>query len=180
MNKSTKQLIVTHYNTYPKMQIQDVFKFIFQSAFGCEHLVSSEERALAYINAELERIKGESYEARIDRLDGDYSRVHLSCINEKLSAEDLAKYFCLSAKVEPEGMHALTEKIKVARELILDGTIPLSLSEFDELHSKWQEAGYPTIHHSEAFREAYKPAYRVVANEYVEKIYQLTKDKDRV
>lgn len=170
---STKELLLNHYTAYPRLEVADIFKFIFQSAFGCEHLVSSEERALNYIKAELERIKDESSEPRVDALDGDYSRVHLSCIRDTLSAEALAKYFCLSAKTEPDGKERLIEKIAVARELIADGMIPLSLSDFDELHAKWQAAGYPAIHHSDSFREAYRPAYRVIANEYVERLYRL-------
>ena len=167
----TRNLLISHYATYPRLEVADIFKFIFQSAFGCEHFVSSEERALNYIKAELERINGDQSAPRIDALDGDYSRVHLSCINDTLSAEALAKYFCLSAKVEPDGKERLLEKISVARELIADGTIPLSLSDFDELHAKWEAAGYPAIHHSESFREAYHPAYRVIANEYVNMLF---------
>lgn len=167
---STKELLLNHYAAYPKLEVADIFKFVFQSAFGCEHLVSSEERALNYIKAELERIKDDESAPRIDALDGDYSRVHLSCINDTLSAEDLAKYFCLSAKTEPDGKKKLIEKIAVARELIADGTIPLSLSDFDELHTRWREAGYPAIHHSDSFRKAYRPAYRVIANEYLKYI----------
>ena len=167
---STKELLLNHYAAYPRLEVADIFKFIFQSAFGCEHLVSSEERALNYIKAELERIKDDESAPRIDALDGDYSRVHLSCIRDTLSAEALAKYFCLSAKTEPDGNERLIEKIAVARELVADGTIPLSLSDFDELHARWREAGYPAIHHSDSFREAYRPAYRVIANEYLKYI----------
>ena len=167
---TTRDLLISHYTAYPKLEVADIFKFIFQSAFGCEHLVSSEERALNYIIAELERIKDENSEPRVDALDGDYSRVYLSCLNDEVTPDVLAKYFCLSAKTEPCGKERLLEKISVARELIEDGTIPLSLSDFDELHAKWREAGYPAIHHSESFREAYHPAYRVIANEYLKYI----------
>ena len=162
----TRELLVSHYNTYPKLEVADIFKFIFQSAFGCEHLVSSEERALNYIKEELKRVSADE-SPRIDKLDGNYSRVYLSCLNDEVTPEVMAKYFCLSAKIEPDGKEKLLEKIAVARELILDGTIALSLSDFDELHERWREAGYPAIHHSEAFREAYHPAYRVIANEYL-------------
>ena len=162
----TRELLVSHYNTYPKLEVADIFKFIFQSAFGCEHLVSSKERALNYIKEELKRVSADEA-PRVDKLDGDYSRVYLSCLNDEVTPEVMAKYFCLSAKIEPDGKEKLLEKIAVARELILDGTIALSLSDFDELHEKWREAGYPAIHHSEAFREAYHPAYRVIANEYL-------------
>lgn len=169
---STKELLLNHYTAYPRLEVADIFKFIFQSAFGCEHLVSSEERALNYIKAELERIKDDESAPRIDALDGDYSRVHLSCLSDEVTPEVLAKYFCLSAKVEEGAKEKLIEKIAVARELIADGTIPLSLSDFDELHARWREAGYPAIHHSDSFREAYRPAYRVIANEYVDVLFR--------
>ena len=162
----TRELLIEHYNTYPRLEVADIFKFIFQSAFGCEHLVSSEERALNYIKEELKRVSVDE-SPRIDKLDGNYSRVYLSCLNDEVTPEVMAKYFCLSAKIEPDGKEKLLEKIAVARELILDGTIALSLSDFDELHERWREAGYPAIHHSETFREAYHPAYRVIANEYL-------------
>ena len=163
---NTRELLIEHYNTYPRLEVSDIFKFIFQSAFGCEHLVSSEERALNYIKEELKRVSVDE-SPRVDKLDGNYSRVYLSCLNDEVTPEVMAKYFCLSAKIEPDGKEKLLEKIAVARELILDGTIALSLSDFDELHERWREAGYPAIHHSEAFREAYHPAYRVIANEYL-------------
>ena len=161
-----RELLIDHYNTYPRLEVSDIFKFIFQSAYGCEHLVSSKERALNYIKEELKRVNADEA-PRVDALDGDYSRVYLSCLNDKVTPEVMAEYFCLSAKVEPDGRERLLEKIAVARELIRDGTIPLSLRDFDELHEKWRDAGYPAIHHSESFREAYRPAYRVIANEYV-------------
>ena len=163
----TRELLIEHYNTYPRLEVSDIFKFIFQSAFGCEHLVSSKERALNYIKEELKRVNADEA-PRVDALDGDYSRVYLSCLNDKVTPEIMAEYFCLSAKIESDGKVKLLEKIAVARELIEDGTIALSLSDFDELHDKWREAGYPAIHHSESFREAYHPAYRVIANEYVD------------
>ena len=162
----TRELLIDHYNTYPRLEVSDIFKFIFQSAYGCEHLVSSEERALNYIKEELKRVSDDEA-PRVDKLDGNYSRVYLSCLNDKVTPEVMAEYFCLSAKVEPDGRERLLEKIAVARELILDEVIPLSLSDFDELHQKWRDAGYPAIHHSESFREAYRPAYRVIANEYL-------------
>ena len=165
---STRELIIDHYRKYPALEVRDIFKFLFQSSFGCEHLVASEEIALDYVKKEYERMPKSDRTNRIDPLDGDYVRVHLSCLNDRLTPEVLARYFCLSAKKEPEGKARLVEKLGIARELIVDGTLPLPLSEFDELHTKWRDAGYPAIHHSDAFREAYHPAYRVISREYSE------------
>ena len=169
---STRELLLKHYKKYPKLQIADVFKFLYQSSFGSEHLVASEPFALEYIRRELEEVDTDmGWE--IDPLDGKYSRIHLSSLGGKLTPEALTSYFCLSAKVEPDGARLLSEKLEIARELIEGCEIPLSLAEFDELHASWREAGYPAIHHSEIFRSSYSPHYRVIANEYIDCLFRL-------
>lgn len=162
----TRDLILQHHRTYPLMQIRDLFKFLFQSAFGCEHLVSNEDTAISYIRREYASL------ARIsptppDPLDGAYSRVHLSCLQEGLTPETLGKLFCRSAKAEPSGREDLQDKLGAARDLIREGLLPFSPEDFEEKLTAWTEAGYPPVHHSDAFRAAYSPAYRVIANEYI-------------
>ena len=172
---NTKDLLLSHYREYPKLQIRDIFKFLFQSSFGCEHLVASYDMALGYIRRELETVtKAQGF--RAERLDGDYSRVHLSSINCGLTPEILTKHFCLSAKAEENGKEKLIEKLAVARELIKDGALPFSLNDFDRERELWREAGYPAIHHSDVFREEYLPHYRVIANEYLDILRSLSEN----
>ena len=94
--KITKKLILNHAKRYPKLKPLDIFKFLFQSAFGCEHLVSDKERVISYINQELESIPNPP--SKIEELDGNYSRVHLGVIREGVSALTLGSIFYLSAK----------------------------------------------------------------------------------
>ena len=163
---TTRALLLAHREAYPALQIRDVFKYLFQSAFGCEHLVADEAAALRYIRREYEACpKNES--PAFDRLDGAYSRVHLSWLNGGLHPETLAKLFCTSAKIEPDGREALLEKLEVARGLVQNGELPLDLAEFDRLLAEWSAMGYPAIHHSDTFRAAYRPAYRVISEAYV-------------
>ena len=169
---NTRELLINHYMSYPKLQIQDIFKFLYQGSFGCEHLLSSEDVALEYILCEMKGIT-DTHRWKVDALDGEYSRVHLSSLGGGMTPEILAKYFCLSAKTVPDGKEELIRKLTVTRDLIKEGYLPLSLCDFDEQHAKWKEAGYPAIHHSEAFRKAYNPSYRVISNEYVSILYKL-------
>ena len=163
-NEQTRALLLGQYRNYPRLQTEDIFKYIHQSTFGCEHLVSSEERALEFIKREFETLPaGGAPEA--EPLDGDFCRVHLSYLNDGLSPETLARLFFLSAKETQRGADP-TERLRIARELIESGEIPLSLGEFDAAWADWKAAGYPALHHSDAFREAYRPAYRVIANRY--------------
>ena len=47
-----KELLLIHYRKYPRLEIEDIFKFIYQGALGCEHMVTSLDTAI-------ERIKDE-------------------------------------------------------------------------------------------------------------------------
>ena len=154
-----------HCGDYPALQVQDLFKFLFQSAFGCEHLVTDREAALAYIRREHGRVDPQA-DPRIDRLSGEYSRVHLSWLNDGLTPETLTGLFLLSAKTEPEGQARLEDMIVTVREMIRRGELPFEPDEFEEKLTVWRAMGCPAIHHSEVFREAYAPAYRVIANRY--------------
>ncbi len=166
-NQKTRQNLIQHYKNYPNLQAEDVFKYLFQSAFGCEHLVSSEEAALSYIQREYATLS-KTEPPKTESLDGDYSRVYLSHLNDGLTPKTLAKLFCLSAKKEERGKALLEEKIQVAQELVANGVLPLDVDDFNKKLAMWKELGYPAVHHSNAFRQEYHPAYRVIANLYVD------------
>ena len=128
---STKELIINHYKQYPSLQIQDLFKFIYQSSFGCEHLVSSLERATNYIKEEYSSMdKSKTYD--IEMLDGNYSRVPLCYIDKGLSIETFAKLFYLSSKKEENGFILLENKLNTLLELAKDSLLPFSVDEIKE------------------------------------------------
>ncbi len=169
-NELTRQRLAEHYRAYPRMEITDLFKYVFQSAHGCEHLVPSEAAAMEGVRREYAAGAPGTFPTEfpaVDQLDGAFSRVHLSRPEEGISPETLGKLFCRSARICGEGNTALAQKLAVARDMICTGELPFPLAEFDRRQEEWRAAGYPAIRHSEAFREAYRPAYRVVANEYV-------------
>lgn len=168
MNESgrTRDLLIQQWQMYPKLRIKDIFKFLYQSTFGCEHLVTSEADVLQGIR--------EEYNACLqinrcieERLDGDYHRVSLDCLSNGLSADTLGKLFVLSAKEGRGEIAALEKKLSVAHGLIKEGRLPFSVEEFDTAMLQWKDEGYPPIHHSEDFRNAYSPSYRVISHKYV-------------
>ena len=183
--KETRERLIKHFEKYPELRAEDIFKFIFQSSFGCEHLVSNESAALEYIKREYASLSGDG-EERVEELDGEYSRVHLSCLSDGLSPETLARIFCLSAKKEENGEEKLREKLEVALELVREGIIRLDREDFEKRLDEWREAGYPAIHHSDEFRAEYRPAYRVISDRYVaflplfERIDSLLNERERV
>ncbi|MBO7304123.1 MAG: hypothetical protein J6V09_02765 [Clostridia bacterium] len=170
MNKSsetTRSLLIKHYQAYPKLQIEDVFKYLFQSALGCEHLLTDENAALGYIKREYESVS-KTDAPLVDALDGNFSRVHLSTLNCGLTAETLAKTFFLSASPVSDGKKALEEKLALAGELIGEGSLPLDAKLFDSMLEGWRDMGFPAVRHSDTFRKSYRPAYRVISNRFSE------------
>ncbi len=175
--EATRHSIIGHCNKYPRLTLQDLLKFIYQSSFGCEHAVSSPEAALARIREEYSLVCTKTEPPRsakdcIEPLDGAYSRVDLGIISCGVSPEKLAELFCLSAKHEDGGEAALDEKLSVVDELIREELLPFSEIELVSAADFWKKSGYPPIRHSDAFREAYRPSYRVIANEYAEKLLE--------
>ena len=120
---NTKEHIISHISKYPLLELQDILKFLHQSSFGCEHMVSSLESAKERIQSEF---KDNSEIPLTEPLDGNYSRVHLSHLNSGLSADTLAKLFFLSSKPEPCGKTELEKKLSVVSEIAGEGKLPFS------------------------------------------------------
>jgi len=164
-------LLLRHCQTYPNLTVRDLFKFLHQSAFGCEHMVSSAEDAEARIEAERETMSGiiASSPAAVEPLDGPYARVPLSLLDEGLSSRTLGRLFYLSAKegTNQDASERLEAKLALAESLIEGGRLVLSLEEFCTERKQWKEKGYPAVRHSEAFREAYHPSYRVLSEAFL-------------
>lgn len=164
--EKTRAILLKHYNKYPELSIEDVLKLLHQSSFGCEHMISSPEAVLGYIEREAEEIKSCGDEL-VEPLDGNYSRVHLGYLGCGLSAKTLARLFFMSARREDNGTRELEEKLIVAREMVSLGELPFAPDDFEGALNEWKSRGYGALHHSEAFRAAYHPSYRVISNDYV-------------
>ena len=161
----TYKNLLAHSVRYPDLQPQDLFKYLHQSAFGCEHLVASKEDAIAYIQSEYASMT--VTEAVVEPLDGAYCRVPLAILRDGLSPQTFGELFCRSAKKEPQGREALEEKLAIAGEMVAEGKFSFSLSDFDDALADWRADGFEAVRHSEHFRKAYHPAYRVISKEFV-------------
>ena len=167
MNKeTTKKILLENFKRYPKMTSRDVFKLLYQSAFGCEHMVSSLQMAEEGIVREAagRKVSGAPL---IEPLCGNYSRVSLDYLLYGLSQSTLAKLFVLSSKKEENGGNRLKEMIKDACELVNCGDLPLDKTAFEKALLDWESRGFPSLHHSSEYRQEYSPAYRVISNEFV-------------
>ena len=169
MKGKTKELITSLVERYPEAEPKDLFKFLFQSAFGCEHLVESEQSARNYI--EIEYLRGEENALPLlDELDGDYVRLNLRVLDMGLTTATLTKLFTLSARTEEEGRARLIAKLNTVEEMLDAGQLPFERAAYQAALREWQDRGYPPVRHSESFHRAYHPSYRVISASFAQYI----------
>ena len=159
----TKTAILDQCARYPALVPRDLLKFLHQSVFGPGHLVTDDAGGLAFLRAEVER----SADVRgLEPLDGPFVRCHLGLLRAGLSPETLWRCFRLSAQV-PAGSRAdLEEKLADALDLAGEGLLPFSYEDLSAAVEAWRTDGFPAQRHSEAFRAAYAPAYRVLHKDH--------------
>jgi hypothetical protein len=90
-------------------------------------------------------------------------RVMLSAIdNSGYSIEQLGYDFVRSSREHQGSLNGFLLKLDILRRVAADGAFGFSREELDAYLKEYQKAGYPMVSHSEQYRKAYSPAYRIV------------------
>ncbi len=145
---------------HPSMQPQDVVKMCYQAAYGAEHMLLDPDRARTYLEAEYATVtpqEGDLYEA----ISPTVSRVNLAVWKQR--GYPLAPLFQLflsasSRGATPSGGLETYLQIVEGRMDVL----PFSRETWQNFITIYRQADYPPVHHSESYRDAEHPAYRIV------------------
>lgn len=161
--------VLDYYRENTCLEISDLFKFLYQSCFGCEHLVSNYDDALKRILAEAKLSELDDL-PDVEYLDGEYCRVHLKALKSRDSLEGLCRTFVDSSKRHTEGEKRLEEQLKILLQYSETGMICVNKDILEQEVNKWRDLGFPPIHHSDKFREAHHPTYRVIMKKYLNEL----------
>lgn len=165
VQKRTMEYLLDQCERYPALEPGDLLKGLHQSTFGCGHFVTDRAAGLALLCRELE---APELRTDVELLDGPYCRVHLGYLKETgLAPETLFRLFVLSAEKSSGDRSVLEEKLAALLSLAEAGKLPFLLEETAAVVETWRQAGFPACHHSERFRAAYHPAYRVIGREFL-------------
>lgn len=171
-----EQVLQFHLSRYPKMQPDDLYKLLHQAAMGSEHAIPNREAARQWMNRELEdlRIEGDETveEPLIEPLspDGRLVRVNLRpYLRSGADPELLLDAFVLTAGRHQGDSGTLERYCNQAVDLAREGELPFSPAELDSNFAALKTQGYPAVHHSAPYAEAYRPAYRVVLRELLDR-----------
>ena len=157
----TKQL-----ENYPESALQDVYKTFYQDRFGPAHMVLDTLAAHAYLLDELEAVSKDSVENPYYEptgAKGQFVRVYLRGVREGLITEgQLFDAFVRSTgPVEQPEESWSNEWASIVGELT---EVELMWLDRDTAQAGLQQAAglNRAVHHSNAYRQAYHPHYRIV------------------
>jgi len=156
-----KQILTDHAKRYPLMQPADGVKLIYQNEFGGGHLITDEEACLNYLQREYASVEKDPTAPLYEEIGNGIVRVNLAAVKEE-ELEQLGKNFIASAAKHKGSEDSFLQKLEVLKQLTSEGVFSFSPKELEEYLSEYRSAGYPAVSHSKQYRQAYKPAYRII------------------
>jgi hypothetical protein len=161
-------LLSRHLQRYPSMELADVYKLLHQAAMGPGHALADRGAARVLLEREASGLTDAGPEVLADPIspDGRLARVHLRpylAAGHDLGA--LADAFEATASATPGSRDKLERFCGCLGDLADARGIPFSRAEVTAYVAAIAAQDYPVVHHSQAYRTAYRPAYRVVALE---------------
>lgn len=167
-----RQAIERQLATYPKSQLQDIYKAFYQEHFGAEHMITDKEAARNYLDQELATMQDKRDGIYVEPIgmSGDYVRVYLIAVSHKiLSSSQLLQAFIESAGDHKSPAISWATKWQAIVEVV-DEVSP-GLGSDDERAMLLQASlNNQAVHHSQAYNAAYHPHYRIVKREIFEKM----------
>jgi hypothetical protein len=175
------------------LRAPDVYKLIHQGVFGPGHMFASEQRVRARLKDELQelanQVKGQGarvtsrspVEGLIEEIDprGKLVRVNLGSMVAAQSRMQAAECNMQNVSWVAEAMVESARRVRGTPERMkrrlaaavswCEGNLPGEAAALKRLAVTAAESGYQAIHHSLAYRRAYRPAYRVVLMSCVRK-----------
>jgi hypothetical protein len=165
------ELFKQHLSWYPMLEQQDAYKLIYQAVMGSEHLLDSVDEWSRNLEMEYAALQADRSQVLFEpvRPDGSLFRINLRAYK--------AHQLGLARLVSPCMMTAqLVRGTKSELRLTWEAFTQLCVQDYirhfedEEIESFSQqliELDFPAMHHSEAYRRLYQPAYRLIAAGFI-------------
>ncbi len=161
------EIIKKQREEYPLMQLQDIVKLIYQNEFGPGHFVKSKELSMQRLRDEYREIKENAggKVRRIESIGNGLCRCYLQGLKEE-ELKALNRIFVHSANHRQGSKAVFEKKLLNAKSLLKEMDVDFTEREYTAYIREQREKGYPPVSHSEAYRKAYHPSYRVIEEKF--------------
>lgn len=158
-----EQQLRLHLARHPAATGQDVYKFLYQAHFGPGHILQDPARALRYLEQEWTQLAPGPTDEPLCEGMGALVRLNLRPARRHgLTPQRIHALVLRAARVEHgarKDFPALLQRVST----MVEGRE----ASFASVVAAAAIQGYPYLHHSEAYRRAYRPAYRLVLRDDV-------------
>ena len=155
---------------YPQATLQDVYKTCFQDFFGAEHLLSDTAAAHRYLLHEIETTAGQDLSAmpkyEPTGFRHRFTRVNLSLVHGgEMSENELFARFMEAAGTNNAFSDKWEEEWENVETIALD-VQPAWADSALQTELRYAASVQSPVRHSETFRQAYHPHYRIIVNQH--------------
>ena len=147
----------------PHMEPVDAVKLVYQSAFGCGHLLTAD--CAREVARELADTPVRADAPAFTPIGGGLCRLNLAApAVHALPADRIAAMMRLTMEGPLGGEARLSRGLEALEALALAGEAPFCAGALAAFLGAWRDRA--PVRHSEAYRAAYAPAYRVVREDF--------------
>lgn len=169
-----KRFLLEQAESHPALGPQDAVKLCFQAVYGAEHLLEDEAGARKYLEAEYGLVNpaaAGTKDALEEPVSDCFSRVNIGAWKRRgLPCEWLFQMFLLTAStpgIGGEGEVSFREGLAAVTELSRSGKMSFDAESWGRYLAEYEKHGIRPVHHSDGYRRAENPSYRVVNRRYL-------------
>lgn len=165
MNETLEEILKQHAEKYPKMQPQDCVKLLYQREFMGDHLIQDPIHALLMLKSEWAKTAADPDGELFVPIGGCLCRLNLARAKTRYTAEQVNDWFVRTASCRNGSFSEYFDALKLLKKNA--GLFAFSQEDLDNYFAYYRSEGYPAVHHSPEYREAYDPHYRVILQSFL-------------
>lgn len=170
MKEELRESLLEHRNRYPRMQVEDAVKLLYQGEFGGGHMIANPQKSLERLKEEWESVKKQKKEQEkeppYEEIGEKMCRMNLSVLERGLAPETLNQMFVQTADRKIGSISSFQQKLELLVQWCRQDGSLFPEEAVRTYIEDYKKKGCPAVSHSEIYRTLYQPAYRVVSDCY--------------
>jgi len=180
IHSELKRVLTKEASKKGPVDVQDLIKLIYQNEFAGGHLIADRKLALTRLQEEYDKAAPMPEQELFETIGNRIVRLNLPALKAAEKKPVLATVngmFAATAEVRTGSVESFEEKLSLLQSLCKSGELPYG--DITAVLAEYQKEGYPPKSHTEQYRQAFSPAYRVLDERFVQH-FMLFADIDKV
>lgn len=163
MIEETIRILADHLERRPFMKLQDIYKLRHQGAWGPGFQVSDKDKAWNAFRGEWKMANKLAADPVGEVLSSRFVRVNLGPYSHlNYDPGELFSAWLSGTAEKPDGEAIMHGSYQALLAAIETKVVHYNLRQVESFENELQKLGYPSLSHSEAYIQQYRPVYRVV------------------